>query len=175
MTLHPAPILERATPAAAPLLANLLELYIHDLSEIFPIDLGPDGRFGYDRLALYWSEPATRYAYLMKCGSGVAGFALVTRGSPASEDPNALDVAEFFVLRRHRRSGVGRLAALALWDELPGRWVVRVSEANRAGLPFWGEVIRAYTGGDFAESTRPGSPNAWRVFTFESRARSPRA
>jgi len=173
--MSPSVTLERATPDAAPLLANLLQLYIHDLSEIFPIELGPDGRFGYDRLALYWSEPATRYAFLIRCGVGVVGFALVTRGSPASDDPAALDVAEFFVLRRHRRSGLGREAALALWDQLPGRWVVRVSEANRAGLPFWGEVIRAYSGGDFVESTRPGNPNAWRVFTFESRAKASRA
>jgi predicted acetyltransferase len=169
------PILERATPDAAPLLANLLQLYIHDLSEIFPIEPGPDGRFGYDRLALYWSEPATRHAYLIRRGASIAGFALVTRGSPGSDDPDALDVAEFFVLRRHRRSGIGREAAVALWDELPGRWVVRVSEANRAGLPFWGEVIRDYSGGDFEESTRPGDPNPWRVFTFESRARRSRA
>ena len=44
--------LERATPEMAPLLRNLLELYVHDLSEIFPVELGPDGRFGYARLPL---------------------------------------------------------------------------------------------------------------------------
>ena len=167
------PILERVTQDAAPLLMNLLQLYIHDLSEIFPIEIGPDGRFAYDRLALYWSEPATRWAFLIRSGAGVAGFALVMRGSPASDDPDALDLVEFFVLRRHRRSGIGREAAIALWDALRGSWVVRVSEANRAGIPFWSEVIRAYSGGDFVESTRPGSPNNWRVFTFDNRASTP--
>jgi len=115
------------------------------------------------------------YGYLIRHGGGVAGFALVMRGSPASDDPDALDVAEFFVLRRHRRSGVGREAALALWNALPGAWAVRVSEANRAGIPFWSEVIRAYSGGDFVETTRPGNPNPWRVFTFASRASASRA
>jgi hypothetical protein len=38
--------LERAGPDAGPLLSNLLELYIHDMSEVFPVKLGPDGRFG---------------------------------------------------------------------------------------------------------------------------------
>jgi predicted acetyltransferase len=168
------PILQRATQADAPLLENLLELYIHDLSEIFPIEIGPNGRFGYDRLAQYWSDPANRRAFLIQSEQGVAGFALVLRGSPASDDPEALDVGEFFVLRRHRRSGIGRAAAIALWDELPGSWVVRVSKANRAGIPFWTEVIRAYSGGDFAERTLPGNPNPWSVFTFESRASSKR-
>lgn len=160
--------LERATPAEAPLLANLLELYIHDMSEIFPIELGPDGRFGYDRLPLYWSEPEKRHAFLIRSGAQIAGFAFATVGSPATDDPADLDVAEFFVLRRHRRSGVGRMAAMALWDQLPGRWIVRVSQANRAGIPFWSEAVRAYTGGVFHEWTRPGDPNPWRVFSFTS-------
>jgi predicted acetyltransferase len=159
--------LQRATPEMAPVLRQLLELYVHDLSEIFPIEIGPDGLFGYDKLPLYWAEPAVRHAFLIMDGGHVAGFALATRGSPASEDPEDLDVAEFFVLRGHRRSGVGRLAAMALWDALPGHWVVRVSDANRAGLPFWNEVIRSYTSGDFVESARP---DGWRVFRFASTA-----
>jgi predicted acetyltransferase len=159
--------LERATPDMAPVLRNLLELYVHDLSEIFPIELGPEGRFGYDQLPLYWAEPAVRHAFLIKDGNNVAGFALATRGSPASDNPEDLDVAEFFVLRGHRRSGVGRQAAMALWDGVPGHWVVRVSEANRAGLPFWREVIRLYTSGNFGESAQT---EGWRVFKFASTA-----
>lgn len=111
-----------------------------------------------------------RYAFLIKCGASVAGFVLATRGSPATDDPTDLDVAEFFVLRSYRRSGVGREAAFALWSGTPGQWVVRVSEANRAGLPFWSEVVREYTGGFFVESTRSARPNDWRVFTFASTA-----
>ncbi len=155
----------------APMLSNLLELYIHDLSEIFPVTLGPDGRFGYEKLPLYWAEPAVHHAFLIKHGRHVAGFAFATRGSPASDDPEDLDVAEFFVLRGYRRSGVGRQAAVALWDSLPGHWVVRVSEANLAGLAFWGEVIRSYTSDDFAESSRSGDSQRWRVFRFASTAR----
>lgn len=160
--------LQRATPDEDPLLRNLLELYIHDLSELFPVEVGPDGRFGYDKLARYWAEPDRRHAFLIRCSTRVVGFALATRGSPASDDPEDLDVAEFFVLRRYRRSGVGRRAAVLLWDGVPGRWVVRVSEANRAGVPFWREVVSSYTAGDFAESQRTGDPHGWRVFRFAS-------
>jgi predicted acetyltransferase len=162
--------LQRATPDMAPMLSNLLELYVHDLSDIFPVEVGPEGRFGYEKLALYWEEPAARHAFLIKHGQHVAGFVFVTRGSPASEDPEDLDVAEFFVLRGYRRSGVGRQAARALWDSMPGRWVVRVSEANPAGLPFWNEVIRSYTSGDFLETAWSGDSQRWRVFRFASTA-----
>jgi predicted acetyltransferase len=161
-------VLERATQADAALLSNLLELYVHDLSEIFPVEIGPDGRFGYEKLSLYWSEHERRFAFLIRSGTRIAGFALVTRGSPMTDDPEALDVAEFFVLRRHRRSGIGRQAATLLWDRFAGQWIVRVSEANRPGLPFWGAVIGAYTNDTFSESRRPGSPHGWRVFSFKS-------
>jgi predicted acetyltransferase len=162
--------LERAGPDRAPLLSNLLELYIHDMSEVFPVKLGPDGRFGYERLSLYWSAGDERLAFLIKHAGDVAGFALVTRGSPVTTDPADLDVAEFFVLRSHRRAGVGRRAAGELWDSVRGHWVVRVSEANRAGLRFWSEVVRDYSGGTCEETVRPGHRHGWRVFTFASRA-----
>ncbi|HVT17808.1 MAG TPA: GNAT family N-acetyltransferase [Thermoanaerobaculia bacterium] len=162
-------VLDVATLRDAALLSNLLELYLHDLSEAFPtIELGADGRFGYDKLPLYWSEPEGRFSFLIRYGVRVAGFVLVTRGSPATDDPAVFDIAEFFVLRRYRRSGVGRRAAFLLWNRLPGRWIVRVSEGNRGAVPFWAGVIAEYTRGAATESKRSGIPNTWRVFSFDS-------
>lgn len=167
-------VLDGAALRDAALLGNLLELYLHDLSEAFPtIELGADGRFGYDKLPLYWSEPEHRFPFLIRYGTRVVGFVLVTRGSPASDDPDVFDVAEFFVTRRHRRSGVGRRAAFLVWDRLPGRWIVRVSEGNRGALRFWAGVIAEYTRGAATEFKRSGTPNAWRVFSFDSLGVSP--
>lgn len=162
-------VLDVATPEDAPLLMNLLQLYIHDLSEAFPsVELGTDGRYGYDKLPLYWAEPERRFPFLIRFESRVVGFALVTRGSPATDDPDVFDIAEFFVLRRHRRSGVGRGAAFLLWDRFPGRWIVRVSKGNPGSLRFWMGVIGEYTMGAAAQFERAGNPNAWRVFSFDS-------
>jgi predicted acetyltransferase len=166
--------LEQATSADAELLSNLLELYIHDLSAVFAnIEPGPNGRFGYAKLPLYWAEPERRFAFLIRADARIAGFALVTRGSPASDDPNVFDVAEFFVLRRFRRSGVGRRAAALLWNQLPGAWIVRVSEGNRGALPFWASAIAEFTGGAPREERREGSPHPWRVYSFDSAPNSP--
>jgi predicted acetyltransferase len=163
--------LDLATPDDAALLSNLLELYSHDLSDTFGLELGLDGRFGYQNLPLYWSEPERRFAFLIRSGVRVVGFALATRGLPASPDEEAFDVAEFFVLRRYRRSGVGRRAAFLLWNRFASGWIVRVSEANASGYRFWTRIIAEYSNGVFTETTRPGSPNTWRVFSFDSRNR----
>ena len=160
--------LELATQADDAVLSNLLELYSYDLSEVYSLEVGADGRFGYGRLPLYWSEHERRFPFLIRSGVRIAGFALVTRTSPVTDDSEDLDIAEFFVLRRHRRSGVGRHAARLLWNRLPGHWIVRVSEGNRLGLPFWESVIREYTSGTFAKSQRPDSPHDWRVYSFMS-------
>jgi len=161
--------LDVATESDAPLLANLLELYIHDLSDVFSgLQVGPDGRFGYRRLPLYWSQPDRRFPFLIRVGGRVAGFALIQRGSPANPDSDVFDVEEFFVLRQYRRAGVGRDAAALLWKRLPGWWTVRVAEDNRRALSFWREVIAKYTNESAAESIVLRDERIWRVFSFAS-------
>jgi len=83
-----------ATLEQKPILANLLELYGHDFSEFHDIDLGPDGRFGYKCLPLYWSEPG-RHPFLVRVDGRLAGFAFVKRGSEVSGDETVWDMAEF--------------------------------------------------------------------------------
>lgn len=175
MSDYPAVRLEPAVSADAGLLANLLELYIHDLSEVFPVELKPDGRFGYPKLPQYFSEPARRFPFLVKRDGKVAGFAFAVRGSPVVADPEVFDVAEFFVMRAHRRGGTGRHAAFALWDRFPGKWTVRVSQGNRTALPFWDRVVGEYTEGAVETFEHPGTLHPWRVHLFDSRARRERA
>lgn len=153
-------------------LENLLQLYVHDLSAIFPsVVLGDDGRFRYPKLPLYWDEPNARFPFLIRCDGALAGFALVTRGSPASDDPDVFDVAEFFVARGFRRDAVGRRAAALLWSQMPGRWIVRVFERNVEALPFWTRVVTDFSGGAAIERT---TSDGWRVFELDSGTRAAR-
>jgi predicted acetyltransferase len=161
-------VLEVAKSGDAALLSNLLELYIHDLSATFDVELGPDGRFGYDALPRYWSEPERHFPFLIRRDARPVGFVLARRGSPVSDDPDVFDVAEFFVARRHRRSGVGRRAAALLWQRLPGAWLVRASERNPGACVFWRNVIGELTGGSAAEIARTVKDHPWRFFSFAS-------
>jgi predicted acetyltransferase len=163
----PSVTLHTLGPADAALLSNLMELYIHDLSAVFPkVTLGADGRFGYPGLESYVAGQPARFAYLVRAGERTAGFVLVTRGSPASDDPTVLDIAEFFVLRQFRAQGVGRAAAVALWDRTPGTWTVRVAVRNTEAESFWRRVVTAYTKGAARESDHAHGGTPWKVFTF---------
>jgi predicted acetyltransferase len=166
----PAVHLQPATPEQAPALENLFELYAHDLSAAFELEVGDDGRFGAARLARYWSGPERCFPFLIRVGSTLGGFVLATRGSPATTDPTDLDVAELFVLRRYRRSGVGRQAVGALWDGLPGHWIVRVAERNQGARPFWTRTISDYTQRRFTEAQAIVGGKSWIVFAFDSTA-----
>jgi predicted acetyltransferase len=127
-----------------PVVANLLELYAHDFSEFHDLELGEDGRFGYKDLSLYWRE-ASRYPFLFRIDGRLAGLALIKKGSEVPADENVWDIAEFFVVRRYRRRGVGTSIAHQLWRRFPGPWNVRVMQSNSSARQFWEHAIKTFS------------------------------
>jgi predicted acetyltransferase len=91
-------------PESEVVLRSLFEHYLHDMAEWFPIDIKTDGNYAYDISAI-WENGYD--AYLAKVGDSIAGFALVGSAVEWLGDIGALDVHEFFVIRRFRRSGFG--------------------------------------------------------------------
>jgi 2-haloalkanoic acid dehalogenase type II len=119
-----------AAPAAAkPLVRRLLELNAHDLSTHDGAELGPCGEFGYRYLDHYWVDD-DRHPLLLTVDDHVAGLALVRAGDPH-------EMAEFFVLRRHRRRGVGANAARQVLRRFPGAWTVHELPGNDPAVAFW--------------------------------------
>jgi predicted acetyltransferase len=156
-----------ATPDDEPVLANLLELYIHEFTEWIDLDVGPDGRFGYAHLPLYWIE-VDRYPFLLELNGKLAGFVLVQCQRSVSSDEDVWDVAEFFILRRYRRRGIGTQAAHRVWGRFPGRWQIRVMEENRPARRFWTNAIAGFCGQAVSPVRVEKDGQWWRVFTFYS-------
>jgi predicted acetyltransferase len=150
-----------------PILANLIELYAYDFSEFHAVDLGPDGRFGYPSLPLYWTAPG-RHPFLIWVEDKLAGFALVKRGSEVSDDEMVWDMAEFFVARAYRRRGVGIQTAHEVWRRFPGLWEVRVMQANVSACDFWARAISIFVGKAVRPVRVDKGGKSWRLFSFES-------
>jgi predicted acetyltransferase len=159
-----------ATPEDEPVLVNLLELYIHDFSEFLSLDLGADGRFGYRNLPLYWRE-SNRHQFLVRIDGQLAGFVFVKGGSEISGDAGVWDMAEFFVVRRYRRRGIGTLVAHDIWRRFRGPWEIRVMEANEASRQFWERAVSAFAGKIMPSAPVKKNGKVWRVFSFESPSR----
>jgi predicted acetyltransferase len=142
-------------------LRNLVELYQYDFSELDGSDVDQHGLFGYRYLDHYWTEPG-RYPFLIRVDGRLAGFALVRRGSylkhpGAPPEEVAMTIAEFFVMRKYRRRGVGARVARELFERFPGRWEVGEIEQNAVAQSFWRKVIGELTGGRFEEVFRDDS------------------
>lgn len=144
--------LEAATDQERPLLARLLQFYLHDFSEFDHEPVDELGRFAYDDegFARFWTEPDW-HALLLRVGGRPAGFVLLReRGT----GPLALDrnwIAEFFVMRAYRGRGLGRAMARAVFDRFSGPWQVGQTATNTPARAFWRRVIGEYTGGRYEE------------------------
>ena len=153
-----------------PVLANLLELYAHDFSELRDLDVGEDGRFGYGALPLYWTEPG-RFPFLVRVDGRLAGLVLLRRGSAISGEEAVWDMAEFFVVRGYRRRRIGTQVAHEVWRRFPGRWEVRVIEKNDAVRRFRQGAISSFTGEEIHSVAFEREGSAWVLFLFESRVK----
>jgi predicted acetyltransferase len=129
-----------------PVLANLMQFYVHDFSEFWAGrpdgDIEADGRFGDYPLEPYWTRP-NHVPLLLRVGGRLAGFALVNDEGHSGQ-PTDWNVAEFFIARKYRRGGHGTAAAQGLFDRYPGRWEAAVARRNTGALPFWRRAIGSH-------------------------------
>ncbi|MCL2483104.1 MAG: hypothetical protein FWF43_06775 [Propionibacteriaceae bacterium] len=124
-----------------PLLFNLLQKHLYELSQFTDARVGTDGLFSYRVFDAYWSDEQ-RWPYLIHVGGEVAGFALIHQ-YPEIPGGRRTDftLAEFFVMYPWRRQGVGRTAARVLTTHHPGTWQLAFSAGNTEALGFWSGIM----------------------------------
>jgi predicted acetyltransferase len=137
VTLEPAGHDKRQT------LVNLFQLYAHDFSEQWfdrpEGELDEEGRLEeYGYLDRYWSQPNYE-VMLIRADGRLAGFVMVNDHSHSGL-PLDFEIAEFFVARKHRRSGVGQAAARAVIGARAGLWELAVARRNTGAQHFWRKV-----------------------------------
>jgi predicted acetyltransferase len=157
------------TRAELPVLGQLVQLYVYDFSELISLDVGPDGRFPFRDLEAYFTDE-WRHPYFIYADGQLAGFALLHARGFFDASPDVWDVAQFFVMRRYRRLGVGERAAVLSFRMFDGTWQVRERDTNIKGIAFWRKVIARYTRERFREIVM--DDEQWRgpVQTFDGAA-----
>ena len=145
----------RQSPTHRDWLTNVYPFYLHDLSEFDDgyYRLSNDGRWEPDHLPS-WLADDTDYPFIIRTPRGRVGFALVNAAPSPHIMPGAdYRLSEFFVLRAFRRTGVGRRAAVALFDRFRGVWEIRELPRNGPAITFWRAVIGEYAGRQYEETT----------------------
>lgn len=152
----------------ASILRNLMELYQYDHSEWDGAETDERGLYGYTYFGNYWTEEG-RHPFLIRADGKPAGFVLV-RTPPNTDGENR--IAEFFVMRKYRRTGIGRFAAHQVFDMFPGEWQVTQFESNLTARSFWERIIGEYTNGNYeqTEETYDGQRHPKQVFRSRARA-----
>lgn len=140
-------ILEIARLAQRPVFDNLFQLYTHDFSEFWAGlprgDVDERGLFpAYPHLDAYWQEEG-RVPLLLRVEDKIAGFALLNRHGHAKAHVER-NMAEFFILRKYRRGGIGTQAVNAIFEKYPGEWETAIARKNLAALAFWRRVISSH-------------------------------
>jgi predicted acetyltransferase len=137
--------------------------YLDDLTRInmntgmFPAYAASD-EFG-DRqpemMARWFADDSSHPLVILRNEQPV-GFALVSR--PVMKTANSAEhrLAEFFVTKSARRLGVGREAAVLIFNRFNGRWEITEILRNQPAVAFWRDVVGGYTNGEFRESIQQG-------------------
>lgn len=140
--------LKQVTADEKEILRNLLEKYSYEFSQWDKRDVNQLGLFGYPYLDYYWIEDK-RWAYFIMADGKLAGFVMVVDKPEVDDRETDYQIAEFFVLYKYRRLGVGKQAFFKVLDMHRGRWQLKRHPANTASVYFWDRVIDEYTNGQY--------------------------
>ena len=135
-------------------LANLGQLYRHDLSGPYGHLPNADGTFNNRRLDQFLAEADPRVrAWLITAADGLGGFVMT------APHEDGTSIHDFFVVRALRRTGVGREAARQVIAMFPGRWSIAFQAYNPGVQRFWSQVATDAVGDRWQTHDAPPPPN----------------
>ena len=125
------------------LIENLLQMYLHNISEYFPIDFNSKTcTYEYDDIGKYFDE-SVNYAIIFMNDEDVIGFSLV------DFIDNTYVVQEMFILNNYKNKGFGEGCITKVFDDFNGDWIIKSLPLSPKSENFWNKTINKYTDGKF--------------------------
>lgn len=142
-------------------LANLVQLYRHDMAEFRGYELTEAGTYEYPYLDRYLVD-CDREAWFIRVGGRLAGFVLTAR-----QPDGVWSISEHFVARSWRGRGVGRIALAKAFASHEGGWTCFVDDDNGTSQRMCTAAV-GDVGAEGARTSRGVSSNgfAGTVFRF---------
>ena len=135
--------LERVKLKDKKILNNLIQLYLHNLSQNFKIDFdSKKGLYIYEDISKYFIND-NDIPLFIKDEDNILGFILLN----LSEKENV--VQELFILNNYKRLGYGKKAITEVFDTYKGHWCIKVVPCTPNSENFWANIVKEYTRGKF--------------------------
>lgn len=131
-------VLERAGKESRDTLFRLLQYSLFEESLTDQNEMNDDALFDYPWFDAYFTEPE-REAYLIRehGTEKLLGFAMLRQN-----EEQGYSIAEFLVIPKYRRKGVGMQAAQACFARHEGSWEVKPAYGSESARLFWKHVIQ---------------------------------
>ena len=115
---------------------SLFEESLTDLNE-----MNDEALFDYPWFDAYFVEEEREAYFIRECGTNLLlGFSMVRR-----HEDGRHSIAEFLVIPKHRRQGIGTRAAKACFALHEGPWEVKPAYGSESARLFWKKVIAQMT------------------------------
>lgn len=147
------------------LLEKMLQLYAYDFSEFTKDDINECGDYGFGRLLRYYWNGKNPDPFIVKVDDKIAGFVMVKIIEIDGTERHS--ITEFFILRKYRKSGIGKKVVQMILKKFPGNWYVDVIQSNEPACLFWEKVIGDHTEGKYRRSIDKQHEKV--VFFFENK------
>lgn len=144
------------------ILHNLFPFYFHDLSQyddgldsneyglpVWTATGGETPKTPAECVAYNWWIREECHKFLIRADNKPVGFAIVNPGPKMLTEGIDYDLLDFFLVAKYRGKGIGRQAAVQVFEHYRGVWEVFQLARNTAAIAFWHRVISEYTNGDF--------------------------
>jgi predicted acetyltransferase len=147
-------------------LHHFYQFYHYDFSQFTDEDINSFGSYEIS-LEHYWQDPRWN-PFFIYYADKIVGF-LVVLFENYDVDPNPTHVIyDFMVLRKFRRNGIGREAAVRAFDLYKANWKVAQLSSNEPAILFWRDVIRGYTDDNYTELFRQDLNKYIQTFSTKS-------
>ena len=110
-------------------LRNLTEKYEYEFTSYEDADVNDLGLYGYKYIDHYWTE-LDRFAYFIKVNNKLAGFIMVDTHRYIEKIETKYSIAEFFVMLKYRKCGVGTYALKHILNKHKGKWQIGYNPKN---------------------------------------------
>lgn len=130
-------LLERVLPEKKNALFRLLQYSLFEESLTDLNDMNDEALFDYPWFDAYFIEEAREAYFIRQCGTKrLLGFAMVRR-----HEDGRHSIAEFLVIPKYRRQGIGTRAAKACFALHDGLWEVKPAYGSESARLFWQQAI----------------------------------